>query len=91
MQEELSELKEAADGGDKNSIEDELGDVLFAVINLARFLGVEGEIALNRTNHKFIQRFSYIEERVKEKGIKWEELTLMELDEWWNQAKRAGL
>lgn len=91
VQEELSELKEAADGGDKNSIEDELGDVLFAVINLARFLGVEGEIALNRTNHKFIQRFSYIEERVKEKGIKWEELTLMELDEWWNQAKRAGL
>lgn len=91
VEEELRELKEAAAAKNKEHTEEELGDVLFAVVNLARFLGVEGEVALHRTNQKFARRFAYIEEKVRENGAKWDELTLMELDEWWKQAKMAGL
>jgi len=87
LQEEIAELKVAAQQGEAEAIEGELGDVLFAVVNLARFLGVEAETALNVTNNKFIRRFSHIEARVKEKGLDWKQLTLAELDQLWDEAK----
>jgi tetrapyrrole methylase family protein/MazG family protein len=85
--EELAELREAAAGGDAAAIEGELGDVLFSVVNLARFFDTEPETALNVTNNKFVRRFAYIEAKVKEQGLKWKDLSLMELDALWNEAK----
>lgn len=87
IEEELAELKEAAQGGDSAAIENELGDVLFAVVNLARFLHAEPEVALTATNNKFIRRFAYIEAQVKQQGRKWQDYTLAELDKLWEKAK----
>ncbi|SMD04399.1 nucleoside triphosphate pyrophosphohydrolase [Sporomusa malonica] len=88
--EELAEVREAAaapeaERGQKT--EDELGDVLFAVVNLARFMGVDPETALNRTNNKFRRRFSHIETRLSEQGKSWESMDLAGLDELWKEAK----
>lgn len=87
IREELAELKEAAASGDKLAIEEELGDVLFSVVNLARFLDVEPETALTVTNDKFIRRFSYVEKEVERQGRNWKDFTLNELDLLWNGAK----
>ncbi len=86
--EELAELREAAGGDDKAQTEGELGDVLFSVVNLARFLDIDPETALNATNNKFVRRFAYIEASVKERGLKWENLTIEQLDNLWNEAKK---
>jgi tetrapyrrole methylase family protein/MazG family protein len=91
VNEELSELFEAANIGNHQGIEGELGDVLFAVVNLARFLGVEAETALHVTNNKFVRRFQYIEQQVALQNAKWNELTLKELDRMWNEAKQGEL
>ncbi|MDD4600296.1 hypothetical protein SDC9_22926 [bioreactor metagenome] len=88
IQEEIVELQEAALTGDCALMEDELGDVLFAVVNLARFLKLEPEVALTATNNKFRRRFSYIEQQVGTKGLKWQDLNLAELDKFWNEAKK---
>lgn len=88
IKEELTELQEAVDSGHQANIEGELGDVLFAVVNLARFINVEPETALNRTNNKFERRFNYIEEIVKKRGKEWKNYTLAELDCLWEEAKR---
>ena len=85
--EELAELREAAQSGDKASMEDELGDVVFAVVNLGRFLGIEAEVALNGTNNKFLRRFQQVEEAVKAKGLKWQDLNLQAMDVLWEEAK----
>ena len=85
--EELGELREAAENGDKAKIEDELGDVIFAAVNLGRFLGVEAEVALNGTNNKFVRRFQQVEAAAREKGLKWKELDLAAMDELWEAAK----
>lgn len=85
--EELDELREAAEIGDKAKIEDELGDVIFATVNLGRFLGVEAEVALNGTNNKFIRRFQQMEEAVRAKGLKWKDLDLTAMDELWEAVK----
>lgn len=87
IKEEIIELQEAVHSGDQTAVEGELGDVLFAVVNLARFVNVEPETALNRTNNKFAQRFSYIETIVGQQGKKWQEYTLDELDALWQVAK----
>ena len=87
IKEEVEELKEAQAEGDPKHIEEELGDVLFTVVNLARFLKVDSELALMNTNRKFTKRFHYVEEKVKESGKKWSDFTLNELDELWNAAK----
>lgn len=89
VQEELGELREAAALGNLRDIEGELGDVLFAVVNLARFLGIEAETALNVTNNKFMRRFQYIENKVIQQGLRWEKLTLKELDGAWDEAKKG--
>ena len=85
--EELDELREAETIGDKAKIEDELGDVIFAVVNLGRFLGIEAEVALNGTNNKFIRRFQQVETSIRAKGLKWKNLDLAAMDEMWEAAK----
>ena len=87
MAEELAELREAAQSGEKGKIEDELGDVVFAVVNLGRFLGIEAEVALNGTNNKFMRRFQQVEDAIKAKGLKWKELDLAAMDVLWEEAK----
>ena len=85
--EELAELREAAQSGEKGKIEDELGDVVFAVVNLGRFLGVEAEVALNGTDNKFLRRFQQVEAAIKAKGLKWQDLNLQAMDVLWEEAK----
>lgn len=87
IEEEVLELKEAVNNGDKEAIESELGDVLFALVNLSRFLNVEPEVALTSTNNKFRRRFNYIEDQIKAKDLNWQQLNLEQLDELWNEAK----
>lgn len=89
--EELSELKEAAalpEPERSQRVEEELGDVLFAIVNLARFMGIEPETALNATNNKFRRRFSYIESALKAQNRRWEDMDLAGLDVLWEEAKR---
>lgn len=86
VNEELAELKEEVDNK-TNKIEDEFGDVLFSMINYARFLGINPEDALEKTNKKFIKRFQYLETESAKDGKKMGEMTLDEMDVYWNRAK----
>lgn len=88
VQEELSELNEEIKKGSDNFIESEFGDVLFSLINFARFIGVNPENALEKTNKKFINRFQYLEKTVKKEGKKLSEMTLSEMDVYWEQSKK---
>ncbi len=89
VMEELHELKHEVDtNAPKDKVEDELGDLLFAIVNYARYVGVNPEDALERTNKKFISRFQYIETQSAKDGKKLEDMTLEEMDEYWNEAKR---
>lgn len=88
VEEEISELKEAMQSGDQNSIEDELGDVFFSLVNLARFLNVDAENALERTNKKFISRFKKMEEAALENNRFLHDMTLTEMDDLWNRIKK---
>lgn len=88
VQEEISELNEEIKKGAKNSIESEFGDVLFSMINFARFIGVNPENALEKTNKKFINRFQYLEKSAKKEGKKLSEMTLSEMDVYWEQSKK---
>ncbi|MGI6129431.1 MAG: nucleoside triphosphate pyrophosphohydrolase [bacterium] len=85
--EEAAELKTAAEHADYHAMEEELGDLLFAVVNIARFLGIEPELALAGTTAKFEQRFHYIEQQASSNGQKLEDLSLQEMDSLWDQAK----
>lgn len=85
--EELAELEEAVGKEDQVHSEEEFGDLLFSFINLSRFLKVDPESALERTNKKFIKRFKYLESRVKEEGKDLAELSLSEMDVYWEEAK----
>ena len=89
VEEELSELKTEITLGDEDAIESEFGDVLFSMINYARFLGVNPENALERTNKKFIKRFQYLEEKSKLLNKSLKDMTLAEMDVFWEEAKRA--
>jgi XTP/dITP diphosphohydrolase len=89
VKEELAELEEAINENDKDKKEDEFGDLMFSLINYARFINVSPDNALERTNRKFIQRFNYLEDKVKESGHKLEELSLEEMDKYWDEAKKA--
>ena len=88
VKEEFSELHEEVNKNDISAIEDEFGDVLFSIINYARFIGVDPEMALERTNKKFIRRFQYLEAESKKDGKEMGEMTLDEMDEYWNKAKK---
>ena len=87
--EEFKELdNEINSGDDKAKVEKEFGDVLFSMINYARFIGVDPELALERTNKKFIGRFTYLESEVKKKQKNLLKMTLAEMDEIWNESKK---
>ena len=85
--EELEELKEVYKGKDKEKIIEEVGDLIFAVVNVARFLDVEPESATHNTVEKFIKRFEYIEKTAAKNGQKLDEMTLDDMDKLWNEAK----
>lgn len=88
VKEEIGELKKAAALKDKDKVEEELGDLLFSLANLARHLEVNPEIALRRTNNKFRRRFSFLEKKLKEKGKTPAEATLEEMDNFWEDSKK---
>ena len=87
VNEEIQELKTEVDNN-SNKIEDEFGDVLFSIINYARFIGVDPESALEKTNKKFIKRFKFMEKSSKEDGKSISEMTLLEMEEYWERAKK---
>jgi len=87
IEEEMGELKESIEKGDRKNIEHEIGDILTAVVELARFLGVDAEEALQKANERFIRRFQYIERRAKEMGKRLEEMDLEEMDRLWREGK----
>jgi XTP/dITP diphosphohydrolase len=91
VSEEMNELREAIDSGLSSKVEEEFGDVLFAMVNYGRFVGVNPEDALERTNKKFIRRFKYMEGRIAEAGLKFSDLNLQEMDVFWDEAKSKGL
>ncbi|MCR4680351.1 MAG: nucleoside triphosphate pyrophosphohydrolase [Bacteroidales bacterium] len=86
VQEEMVELKQEVDN-QSDEVEDELGDVLFALINYARFVKVNPDDALEKSNRKFIRRFQYIEDKAKENGRKLVDMTLEEMESYWQEAK----
>lgn len=85
--EELNEFKVEMDKGDVNNIETEFGDLIFSLINYARFININPEDALEKTNKKFIKRFQYMEEQLQKEGRSMDQLLLNELDLYWNKAK----
>ena len=91
VEQEIEELKVELKAGNKKKTEQEFGDVLFSLINYSRFIDVNPETALERTNKKFIQRFQYIEQEVKKQKKDMREMTLEELDKIWNEAKKLEL
>lgn len=87
--EELEELRSEVEGdARKDKMENELGDLLFAIVNYARFLKINPEDALERTNKKFKFRFQYLENKVKERGKSLQDMTLAEMDVFWEEAKK---
>jgi len=88
VQEELLELQVEVAAGNQDTIEAEFGDVLFSMINYARFLNVNPEDALERTNKKFIKRFQYLESKAVELGKSLMDMTLAEMDIFWEEAKK---
>lgn len=87
LQEELGELQHEIDENNRDKMEAEFGDVLFSMINYARFLKINTENALERTNKKFIKRFQYLETKAKEINRSLKDMTLEEMDVYWNEAK----
>ncbi|MEN8260918.1 MAG: MazG family protein, partial [Pseudomonadota bacterium] len=87
VQEELEEVREAVESGDQRHIQEEVGDLLFVAVNLARHLKVNPEIALKESNKKFARRFEYIEEQVSASGRTLRQCQLEELDALWHRAK----
>ncbi|WP_299112754.1 nucleoside triphosphate pyrophosphohydrolase [uncultured Winogradskyella sp.] len=88
VEEELAELKAEILAGNTDRIESEFGDVLFSMVNYARFLKVNPENALERTNKKFIKRFQYLEEKSKQLEKPLKDMTLSEMDVFWEEAKK---
>ncbi len=91
LNEEINELKVGISRNESGNIEEEIGDLLFVVVNLARKLNVEPETALKKTNRKFRRRFKFIEEKLKGLGKSFEQSNLKEMDALWNEAKNYNL
>ncbi|TQO37256.1 XTP/dITP diphosphohydrolase [Arenibacter algicola] len=87
VQEELEEFRDEVKQGNADAMESEFGDVLFSMVNYARFLNINPENALERTNKKFIKRFQYLENKAKEQGKALKDMTLSEMDVFWEEAK----
>ena len=90
VEEEIVEMKEAVAEGDREKIEDEFGDVLFSLVNYARFLQIDAENALEKTNKKFIDRFTKMEKQALSEGKPLSEMTLGEMDAIWNSIKKQN-
>lgn len=88
VEEELNEFKAEVDKGDTDAMEDEFGDVLFSMVNYARFLKINPENALERTNKKFSKRFQYLESKAKVLNKDLKDMTLGEMDVFWEEAKK---
>ncbi len=88
LKEELAELQVEVEANNADKMESEFGDVLFSMVNYARFLKINPENALERTNKKFIKRFQYLEKKAKEAGKSMSEMTLAEMDVYWEEAKQ---
>lgn len=91
VEEEMQELQDEVAVQNKEKTEEEFGDLLFALVNYSRFLKVDPEAALERTNLKFIRRFKFIEEKAQQQNHSLKDMTLEEMDAIWNEAKAAGL
>lgn len=91
VKEEINELRTAIEHDDKTEIEDEFGDVLFSVVNVARFIKVDSEEALAKATDKFVKRFEVVERLAQEKGVSIKETSIEELDSLWNKAKELLL
>jgi MazG family protein len=89
IQEEFEELKDSMSSSEQADIEMEIGDLLFSIVNLSRFLNVDPESALRKTNAKFIRRFKMMEAEIKRQGRRFEDYDLEGLDEFWEEAKRS--
>ncbi|MDE5839014.1 MAG: nucleoside triphosphate pyrophosphohydrolase [Paramuribaculum sp.] len=87
VREESEEFSSEIEGMDARKMEEEMGDLLFSVINVSRLYGINPENALEKTNKKFIKRFNYIESKAKERGLSLKDMTLEQMDELWNEAK----
>ncbi len=85
--EEIEEMHKSEKEESQEELENEIGDVFFALVNYARFLGVNPENALRKTNRKFIKRFGYVEKKIKESGKKLTESNLAEMDKYWEESK----
>lgn len=90
MHEFKAEVEAAGEDSDKELMEQEFGDLLFALVNYARFININPEDALERTNRKFIRRFQYVEQGAKNSGKALHQLSLEEMDVFWNEAKKEG-
>jgi len=90
VEEEMGELKEVVDSGEQDKMEEEFGDLVFSLINYARFLHIDAENALERTNKKFIHRFTQMEQQAMASGTDLDKMTLEEMDAIWNSIKRQG-
>lgn len=88
VNEEMNEVKTEIEKKDKDNIEGEFGDLLFSIINAARLYDINPDDALERTNKKFIRRFNYLEQHAKEDGRHLKDMTLNEMDKYWNEAKQ---
>jgi MazG family protein len=88
VEEEMAELKEAIAAGVQDNIEDEMGDVFFSLVNFARFLQVDADKALERTNKKFIRRFTAVEAAATAQNKSLLDMSLIEMDELWNEVKQ---
>ena len=87
VREESNELASEIERMDAQKMEEEMGDLLFSIINVSRLYGINPENALEKTNRKFIKRFNYIESKSKERGVSLNDMTLDQMDELWNEAK----
>jgi len=87
LEEELAELKQAFRSGDKAAISDELGDLLFVCINVARHAKVNAEMSLRNTNQKFLRRFAYVQQQMKAAGIEMDQRQLEAMEQFWQESK----
>ena len=91
LEEEIKEFNSAIKDRNHDQIDEELGDILFTVVNLSRFVHVDAETALSKVTNKFLQRFSYITNKLSARGISLEKANLAQMDELWNEAKLKDL
>ncbi|WP_438945888.1 nucleoside triphosphate pyrophosphohydrolase [Sediminibacterium sp.] len=89
VEEEINEFTSAVQKADIAEMEAEFGDILFSLVNYARFLQIDPEAALEKTNQKFIRRFRFMEKKAEEKGLTLDKMNLSEMDELWNAAKKS--